>query len=143
MRWDAAAQGFVRSPTRPVELHGRVIPEGAQVLLHIGSANRDERQFDRPDVFDLNRPNLRHLGFGQGVHFCVGAPLAREMTDTLFARLVAGSATWEVDRGNAVRVTTPTFRAFSRLPVRLQPAHAPATQQQTNQTTSLTAGGAV
>ncbi len=121
MRWDAAAQGFVRSPTRAVELHGRVIPESAQVLLHIGSANRDERQFDDPDVFDLHRPNLRHLGFGQGVHFCVGAPLAREMTNTLFSTLVAASTAWEVDRPNAVRVTTPNFRGFSRLPIRIQP----------------------
>src|SRR5260221_8916936 len=121
MRWDAAAQGFVRSPTQDVELHGRVIPMGAQVLLHIGSANRDERQFDAPDVFNLHRPNLRHLGFGQGVHFCVGAPLAREMTDTLFATLVAASTAWEVDRQNAARVTTPNFRGFSRLPIRLQP----------------------
>src|SRR5579859_5175147 len=120
MRWDAAAQGFVRSPTQAVELHGRVIPEGAQVLLHIGSANRDERQFDDADVFDLHRPNLRHLGFGQGVHFCVGAPLAREMTNTLMSALVAVSTAWEVDRQNAVRVTTPNFRGFSRLPIRIQ-----------------------
>jgi len=119
MRWDAAAQGFVRSPTQDVELHGRVIPLGAQVLLHIGSANRDERQFDEPDVFNLHRPNLRHLAFGQGVHFCVGAPLAREMTNTLFATLVAASTAWEVDRQNAARVTTPNFRGFSRLPIRL------------------------
>jgi len=122
MRWDAAAQGFVRSPTQPVALHGRVIPEGAQVLLHLGSANRDERQFDNPDVFDLHRPNLRHLGFGQGVHFCVGAPLAREMTNTLFATLVQSADAWEVDRANALRVTTPNFRGFSRLPIRLHAA---------------------
>ena len=48
-RWDSAAQGFVRSPTRDVELHGKTIPAGAQVLVHIGSANRDERQFPDPD----------------------------------------------------------------------------------------------
>jgi cytochrome P450 len=119
MRWDAAAQGFVRSPTRPVDLHGRVIPAGAQVLLHIGSANRDERQFESPDDFDLHRKNSRHLGFGQGIHFCVGAPLAREMTHTIFETLIKVSHVWDVELDGAIRVTTPNFRGFSKLPLRL------------------------
>src|SRR5690606_30269868 len=84
MRWDAAAQGFVRTPTQDVELHGKVIPENAQVLLHIGSANRDERQFEEPDTFNIHRGAPRHLGMGQGIHFCVGAPLGRDMSYTLF-----------------------------------------------------------
>ena len=77
MRWDAPTQGFVRTPTRDVELHGTTIPEGSQVLLHIGSANRDQREFERADELDLHRPNQRHLGMGQGIHFCVGAQIGR------------------------------------------------------------------
>ncbi len=117
MRWDAAAQGFVRSPTKDVRLHGRTIPRGAQVLLHIGSANRDERKFADPDSFRLDRSSNRHLGLGKGVHFCVGAPLARRMACSLFAELVSASRHWEVDRRGARRVTTPNFRGFAVLPL--------------------------
>ena len=119
MRWDAAAQGFVRTPTRDVELHGKILPEGAQVLLHIGSANRDERAFDNPDEFDIDRSANRHLGLGKGIHFCVGAPLAREMSTALFRGLVGVSRVWEVDLDRAQRVTTPNFRGFSVLPLRI------------------------
>ena len=119
MRWDAPAQGFVRSPTRDVELHGRLLPEGAQVLLHIGSANRDGRAFARPDEFDIDRPSNRHLGLGKGIHFCVGAPLAREMASALFGSLIEASRVWEVDLGRARRVTTPNFRGFAELPLRI------------------------
>ena len=119
MRWDAAAQGFVRTPTRDVSLHGKTIPAGAQVLLHIGSANRDEREFDDPDRFDIHRPNQRHLGLGQGIHFCVGAPLGRVMSQFLFEELLPISSRWEVDLSGAVRVTTPNFRGFTRLPLTL------------------------
>lgn len=120
MRWDAAAQGFVRSPTRAVELHDKTIPENAQVLLHIGSANRDERQFDNPDRFDIHRDSRRHLGMGQGIHFCVGAPLGRHMAYTLFTELLNASSVWEIDLKNAARVMTPNFRGFSRLPLTIR-----------------------
>ena len=119
MRWDAAAQGFVRSPNHDVVLHDRVIPENAQVLLHIGSANRDERQFDRPDTFDVARDNTRHLGLGRGIHFCVGAPLGRAMPQQLFTALLDASDMWEIDLESAERVTTPNFRGFWRLPLRV------------------------
>ncbi len=119
MRWDAPAQGFVRTPTRDVELHGKIIPEGAQVLLHIGSANRDERTFADPDRFDVHRDAQRHLGLGHGVHFCVGAPLGRLMTQVVFDELLSVSEHWQVDLSSAMRVTTPNFRGFSRLPFRL------------------------
>jgi cytochrome P450 len=116
-RWDAAAQGFVRSPNMDVELHGRTIPQNAQVLLHIGAANRDERFFPNPDTFDLARDPRGHLGFGMGIHFCIGAPLARLMTQALFHELVNVSERWEIDRARSRRVTTPNFRGFSALPL--------------------------
>jgi cytochrome P450 len=117
MRWDAPAQGFVRSPTRDLPLHGKVIPGGAQVLLHIGAANRDEREFADPDRFDIHRPSQRHLGLGHGIHFCVGAPLGRVMAQFLFEELLAAADTWTVDQSSAARVTTPNFRGFVRLPL--------------------------
>ncbi len=117
MRWDAAAQGFVRTPTHDVEIHGKRIPEDAQVLLHIGSANRDERAFDDPDRFDPRRKIRRHLGMGLGKHFCVGAPLGRLMARSLFAQLLPASRRWEVDLAASERVTTPNFRGFTKLPL--------------------------
>ncbi|MDX2160291.1 MAG: cytochrome P450 [bacterium] len=118
-RWDAAAQGFVRSPHQDVELHGKVIPANAQVLLHIGAANRDERFFHAPDLFDLSRDPRGHLGFGMGIHFCIGAPLGRLMTQTLFREMLAVSECWDIDKANSKRVTTPNFRGFSALPLTL------------------------
>ena len=117
MRWDAAAQGFVRTPTEDVVLHGKIIPENSQVLLHIGSANRDERQFEDADAFNIHRDKPRHLGMGQGIHFCVGAPLGREMSYTIFDALLKVSHSWQVDMTGSERVKTPNFRGFSKLPL--------------------------
>lgn len=117
MRWDAPTQGFVRTPTKDIDLHGKTIPEGSQVLLHIGSANRDEREFEEADRFDVHRPGQRHLGMGQGIHFCVGAPLGRKMTQFLFEELLAASEGLEIDIEDSERVTTPNFRGFTRLPL--------------------------
>jgi cytochrome P450 len=119
MRWDAAAQGFVRCPTRDVELHGTTIPRGAQVLVHIGAANRDERHFGDPDRFDLDRPPLRHLGLGHGAHFCVGAPLGRLLARVALEELLDRVDGFTPDLATAMRVRTPNFRGFLRLDVSL------------------------
>src|SRR5439155_640485 len=68
---------LARTSTRDVTLHGRTIPAGKRVLLLVGSANRDERVFDRPDEFDPARPTAEHLAFGIGIHYCLGASPAR------------------------------------------------------------------
>jgi cytochrome P450 len=115
MRWDAAAQGFVRSPTREIHLHGTVIPVGSQVLVHIGAANRDERQFERPDDLDIDRSIQRHLGLGHGTHFCVGAPLGRMLARIAMEELVACAPALELDAVRSRRVTTPNFRGFTHL----------------------------
>lgn len=80
LRFDAPVLGLFRTTTCPVEKHGDVIPEGAKVMLHFGSANRDERAFSDPDAFRLDRESqeLRsHLAFGHGIHVCLGAALSR------------------------------------------------------------------
>jgi cytochrome P450 len=120
MRWDAAAQGFVRSPGSDVSLRGRLIPEGAQVLVHIGSANRDERQFEDPDTFDLSRETKRHLGLGHSTHFCVGAPLGRQLARISVEELLRVSDRFEADYSTAKRVRTPNFRGFIRLEVTIR-----------------------
>jgi cytochrome P450 len=71
------ASGGGRWPREPVELHGCTLQPGERVRLLLGAANRDEQVFDDPDVFDLHRNNSRHVAFGKGLHFCVGAALGR------------------------------------------------------------------
>jgi cytochrome P450 len=121
MRWDAPAQGFVRSPTSDLEVHGKTIPANAQVLLHIGAANRDERHFPNPDTFDIHREDKSHLGMGAGIHFCVGSPLGRLMSRAIFEALLAASDCWEIDLKQAKRVTTPNFRGFAKLLLTIRP----------------------
>jgi hypothetical protein len=77
LRFESPVQNMGRTTTRDVDLHGTTIPEGSRVLLLIGAANRDPRAFDEPDRLDLGRRIRRHLAFGEGIHHCLGARLAR------------------------------------------------------------------
>jgi cytochrome P450/ferredoxin-NADP reductase len=77
LRFRTPLQLTVRTATRDVEYYGQTIPAGDRVAMVIGAANHDPRQFDRPGEFDALRPNVRHLGFGEGLHGCLGNPLAR------------------------------------------------------------------
>ena len=77
LRFDPPVLSLYRNTTREVRLHDVTIPQGAKVCLHYAAANRDPDVFTAPDRFDLHRPRQRHLAFGLGVHFCLGAPMAR------------------------------------------------------------------
>jgi cytochrome P450 len=87
LRFDSPFQFQHREALEDVELSGVEIPKGSIVLLLLGAANRDPRHFDDPDRFDITR-NPQHIAFGQGVHFCVGAPLARLEARTVMESLV-------------------------------------------------------
>lgn len=88
LRADAPVQGMFRRAVTDVELAGVTIPAGAQVFAVIAAANRDPAVFTEPDRFDPGRPDAdRHLSFGRGIHFCVGATLAREEARTAIATL--------------------------------------------------------
>jgi len=77
LRYESAAGTLSRVTTQEVEIGGVTLPEGAKLVVLLGSANRDGQQFPGADVFDIQRAQNRHVAFGHGVHFCVGAPLAR------------------------------------------------------------------
>jgi cytochrome P450 len=77
LRFDPPVLGLYRNTTRDVELHGQVIPEGSKVFINYAAANRDAGIFENPDEFNLHREVKRHMAFGLGVHFCIGAPTAR------------------------------------------------------------------
>ena len=77
LRFDPPVLGLYRTTTREVTVHGVTIPENAKVMLHYAAANRDAEVYPDPDKFSLDRPATRHMAFGLGIHFCLGAELAR------------------------------------------------------------------
>ena len=116
LRYDAPIQALARTATRDVETSGGIIPEGARVALVWASANRDERRWTDPDRLDFDREVLRNVTFGDGIHHCLGAPLARLEARIVFEELFARIPEYAV-RGPIVRVKTPTDRALESLPV--------------------------
>jgi cytochrome P450 len=116
LRYDSPIQMLIRTATRAVEVGASVIPSGATVVLVWASANRDERRWDAPDILDLTRQPTRHVAFGEGIHHCLGAPLARLEARIAFEELFRRIPDYEVS-GPIVRVKTPTDRALERLPV--------------------------
>jgi cytochrome P450 len=87
IRFDASLQIFERTATRPVEVHGTPVGEGQKIAALLGAANRDPAVFADPDRFDVRRTPNPHLGFGAGIHFCLGAPLARVEVQAVLAAL--------------------------------------------------------
>ena len=77
LRYDPPVLGLYRNTTREITLHGVTIPANSKVYINYAAANRDPRAFDNPDAFDLHRPRKRHMAFGHGLHFCLGAAMAR------------------------------------------------------------------
>ena len=89
--------------TQDVEHHGQAVPEGSVMLLLIGSANRDDRRFPDGDTFDIHRKIDHHLTFGYGIHFCLGAALARLEGRVALDEVLQRFPEWEVDWDNAVQ----------------------------------------
>jgi hypothetical protein len=123
VRCEAPAQALPRRVKREVSLHGGTIPEGALVRLVWGAANRDEREFANADAFDVTRPAPRHLGFGVGTHFCLGARLARLEARVAFEELLARLPDYELT-GDPGWKTSIWARSHHRVPVRFTPRTA-------------------
>jgi cytochrome P450 len=120
LRFEPSSTQIGRYITEDFELHGQTIPAGNPVLLLAGSANRDERQFDDPDTFDIHRDIGHHLTFGYGPHFCLGTSLARLEGRVALEELLKRSSDWEVDLENARLGDSPGVRGYSSLPIRLR-----------------------
>ena len=100
-----------------VTLHGQVIPKDSKVLLLTGSAGRDERMYPDADRFDIHRRFDQHMSFGYGIHFCLGAALARLEGKVALEETLKRFPTWEVDWEHAVQARTSTVRGWETLPV--------------------------
>jgi cytochrome P450 len=120
LRYEGSTQLMARTLTRDVELHHRKMAEGEKVLLLLGSANRDERVWDRPDVYDIDRAwPTHHVAFGHGIHVCLGAALARLEMRISLEEFVARHPTYEIDERALERVHSGNVRGYSRMPIRL------------------------
>jgi cytochrome P450 len=107
-----------RCLTSDVEVHGALIPAGSRVLLLTGSAGRDERAFPDPDRFDIHRSMAHHLTFGYGVHFCIGAALARLEGRIALEELLRRFPGWVVDAQGVERAHTSTVRGYRCVAIR-------------------------
>lgn len=118
-RWGSPVQWVTRTTTSGCEIDGTVIPGGARVVLFYASANRDPRKFTDPNRFDIHRATGAHLGFGHGIHFCLGAHLARlevvtavdHLLDEVDGLELAGPVRWG---------TTPSLQGPVSVPLRLR-----------------------
>src|SRR5207245_11234236 len=87
IRFESPVQTFFRTTTREVELSGHRIGEGEKVLMFLGAANRDPRRWENPDSYDVTRRTSGHVGFGSGIHMCVGQLLARVEGEVMLAAI--------------------------------------------------------
>ena len=120
LRYDAPIQSLSRVTLADTKIHGTVIPAGSRVLLVWGSANRDEERWPEADKIDIFRERKRHLAFGEGIHYCIGAPLARLEAAIVFDEVLSLLPEYQLD-GDVTRIYTPHERGLERLPVRFSP----------------------
>ncbi len=120
LRYEGSTQVMARTLTHAVEMHGQVLPEGDKVLLLLGSGNRDERVWDRPDEYDIDRAwPTHHLAFGHGIHVCLGAALARLEMRVSLEEFLARHPGYEIDESGLERVHSGNVRGYSRMPIQL------------------------
>lgn len=118
LRYEPPVQGLARTLRREVAIEGNRLGEGEKVLLLYAAANRDPHEFPDPDRFDVARRPERHLAFGHGIHYCLGAPLARLEATIALRSLLARLGDYEVDAAGVERVHSWPMRGCVRLPVR-------------------------
>ncbi|MCH2173881.1 cytochrome P450 [Myxococcota bacterium] len=120
LRYDMPTQFLGRTTLCDVSLHGVTIPAGRPVLLLYPSGNRDDREFERPDEFDIHRCPSRIVTFGQGVHRCMGVHFAKLEGRILLEEILQALADYTVDEGAIERERTEFVQGFTRLPIEFQ-----------------------
>jgi cytochrome P450 len=117
LRYEPPAPHVARYVSRDVTHYGRTVPEGSVMVFLVGAANRDERRHPDGDHFDIHRDVGQHLTFGYGIHFCLGAALARLEGRIALDEVLQRFPEWEVDADNARLSPTSTVRGWETLPV--------------------------
>ena len=117
LRYEAPSPVQARWLNAPVEAHGVTMPVDSKVVLLTGAADRDERKFPDPDRFDIHRQFDHHVALGFGIHFCLGAALARMEGRIGIEETLARFPSWEVDRDRAHLLYTSTVRGYDELPL--------------------------
>ena len=121
VRIESPVIGFFRTTSEPVATGGVSVPAGAKVLVFFAGANRDPRRWDQPDRFDIRRKVAGHMGFGHGVHNCVGQVIARMEGEALLRALAGRIGSWRLNGEPRPRLNN-TLRGLDTLPVAVEPA---------------------
>ena len=132
LRYQSPVQFMFRITTRPVELSGQTVPAGNVILAIIGSANRDSAKFPHAGQFDITRPANQHIAFGHGIHYCLGAPLARLEGQVVLSILLQRLA--DIRLANVLPLTSGEaliLHGVRHLPLRFRPADRPSSSEQT------------
>jgi cytochrome P450 len=117
LRYEAPSPVQGRWVTADVDLHGVRIPQDSKILLLTGSAGRDERKYADAARFDIHRDFDHHVSFGYGIHFCIGAALARMEGRIALEETLARYPEWDVDHDGAERMFTSTVRGYAKVPI--------------------------
>lgn len=117
LRYEPASRQVGRYVANDVEWYGTTVPAGSVMLALVGAANRDERRWHDPERFDVFRPLVPNIAFGHGIHFCLGAALARLEGRIALEEILRRFPQWDVDHGGARLAQTSTVRGYDALPV--------------------------
>jgi len=121
IRYETPLVLVARNTTRDVEMHGKTIPKGAQINLCMGSANRDDKRWENPDVFDVRRPRRAHISFAGGIHSCLGMHLARVETKAMLTSLFDRVTDLQLAEDDDTKIVGMPFRSPKHLPVTFRP----------------------
>jgi cytochrome P450 len=120
IRFESPVQTFFRTTTKAARVGDVELGEGEKVLMLLASANRDPRKWDNPDSYDIERKTMGHVGFGSGIHLCIGQLLARLETESMLTALARKVKSIEIT-GEPLRAYNNTLRGLDSLPVEVRP----------------------
>lgn len=121
LRFEPTGHATARYVMKDVDFYGTTVPAGSPILMLMASANRDPRRYSDPDTYDISRSDIQHLTFGYGLHYCLGASLARLEGRVALEELLNRFPDWDVDLDDAALASTTTVRGWERLPVVVGP----------------------
>ena len=117
LRFEPTGHATARYVTEDVECHGTTVPAGSAMLLSLAAANRDPRRYRDPEVYDIFREDIQHLTFGYGLHYCLGANLARLEGRVALDEMLNRFPEWDVDPDGMRLFPTSTVRGWESMPV--------------------------